>query len=115
MSIGAPRVKVRLDVEVELDEGDGGAGPEQIGNELTNTLMHVAPYVMTEGERWHVASVGFEADPITCWYIGPESRIYHTNRLCTALNRDNRYWPIHGATQPPLDRSLCRLCAKELD
>lgn len=106
-----PRVRVTLEVEVELEEGSGGAGPEQIGDGLTDTLMEVAPYVMTDGERWRVASVGYSADPITCWYIGPESRTYHTDPLCRTLNRIDRHWPVQGGTEPPPGRHLCRLCA----
>jgi hypothetical protein len=28
-------------------------------------------------------------------FIGPESRVYHTDMRCPALLRDDRYWPVH--------------------
>lgn len=51
---------------------------------------------------------------MTVWYIGPESRIYHTARECPALNRPDRYWSITRAGSPPVGRRECALCSKRL-
>lgn len=44
------------------------------------------------------------------WYIGPESKIYHTNRNCTRLHSPMRYWPITSAEEVPAGRRLCADC-----
>lgn len=46
------------------------------------------------------------------WYIGPESKVYHTNRDCSLLNNVYRYWPITSAKKPPTNRRQCKVCAK---
>jgi hypothetical protein len=47
------------------------------------------------------------------YFIGPESRVYHTHRDCPLLNNQYRYHNIQTAPEPTLGRHLCKRCAKK--
>lgn len=52
------------------------------------------------------------------FYIGPESRVYHTHRGCPRINNRARYYPLRSTSLRTKEgvriynaRRLCRTCA----
>jgi len=59
-----------------------------------------------------VASVGAQ---LRIYYIGPESKVYHVDNNCGALNTPWRYWGIHVAVGKKAEKIVserrpCKRC-----
>lgn len=46
------------------------------------------------------------------WFVGPNSRIYHTRRDCPGLNKNYLYHWVQSAPFPPEKRRLCKRCER---